>query len=113
MRDGGKRAPRPDKVTNPGYHATGAVAVLRATDPRRRDREDQVVSITPVGGYSGAGKSIIEAYETSRPPASAGTPDDAGTNGLGDAGERAALAAFFAHRPKLLLTFRRNIISSV
>jgi N-acetyl-gamma-glutamyl-phosphate reductase len=58
-----------DKVTNPGCHATGAIALLRPlTDAGLMPREAGV-SITSVSGYSGGGKTMIEAYETGRAPA--------------------------------------------
>ncbi len=57
------------KVTNPGCHATGAIALLRPlTDAGVLPRET-AVSITSVSGYSGGGKAMIEAYETGKAPA--------------------------------------------
>jgi N-acetyl-gamma-glutamyl-phosphate reductase len=60
---------RAKKVTNPGCHATGAIALLRPlTEAGLLPRETQV-SITSVSGYSGGGRSMIEAYETGKAPA--------------------------------------------
>ena len=57
------------KVTNPGCHATGAIALLRPlTDAGLLPRETPV-SIASVSGYSGGGKAMIEAYEAGRAPA--------------------------------------------
>ena len=57
------------RVTNPGCHATGSIALLRPlTDAGLLPRETPV-SIMSVSGYSGGGKSMIEAYETGRAPA--------------------------------------------
>jgi N-acetyl-gamma-glutamyl-phosphate reductase len=57
------------KVSNPGCHATGAIALLRPlVDAGVIARED-VVSIGSVSGYSGGGKSMVEAYESGRAPA--------------------------------------------
>ena len=57
------------KVTNPGCHATGAIALLRPlTDAGVMPRE-MGVSIGSVSGYSGGGKGMIEAYESGKAPA--------------------------------------------
>ncbi len=58
-----------DKVTNPGCHATGAIALLRPLTDAGLMPKDAAVSIGSVTGYSGGGKSMIEAYETGRAPA--------------------------------------------
>ena len=57
------------KVSNPGCHATGAIALLRPLIEARVLPKETPVSITSVSGYSGGGKSMIEAYETGRAPA--------------------------------------------
>jgi N-acetyl-gamma-glutamyl-phosphate reductase len=57
------------KVTNPGCHATGAIALLRPLTDAGLLPKDAPVSITSVSGYSGGGKSMIEAYEAGRAPA--------------------------------------------
>jgi N-acetyl-gamma-glutamyl-phosphate reductase len=57
------------KVTNPGCHATGAIALLRPLTDAGLLPSEARVSITSVSGYSGGGKSMIEAYETGRAPA--------------------------------------------
>jgi N-acetyl-gamma-glutamyl-phosphate reductase len=57
------------KVTNPGCHATGAIALLRPLVEARVLAKEAPVSITSVSGYSGGGKSMIEAYESGRAPA--------------------------------------------
>ncbi len=57
------------KVSNPGCHATGAVALLRPLVDAGLLPRDGAVSIGSVSGYSGGGKSMIEAYETGRAPA--------------------------------------------
>ena len=58
-----------DKVTNPGCHATGAIALLRPLTDAGVMPRDAPVSIGSVSGYSGGGKSMIEAYETGKAPA--------------------------------------------
>ena len=58
-----------DKVANPGCHATGAIALLRPLTDAGVISRDAGVSIGSVSGYSGGGKSMIEAYETGKAPA--------------------------------------------
>jgi N-acetyl-gamma-glutamyl-phosphate reductase len=57
------------KVSNPGCHATGAIALLRPLVDARVLPRDAPVSIGSVSGYSGGGKSMIEAYEAGHAPA--------------------------------------------
>jgi N-acetyl-gamma-glutamyl-phosphate reductase len=57
------------KVTNPGCHATGAIALLRPLTQAGLLPADAAVSVTSVSGYSGGGKSMIEAYESGKAPA--------------------------------------------
>ncbi len=57
------------KVTNPGCHATGAIALLRPLTEAGLIGKDAPVSIATVSGYSGGGKAMIEAYESGRAPA--------------------------------------------
>ncbi len=57
------------KVTNPGCHATGAIALLRPLTDAGLLPAEAAVSIGSVSGYSGGGKAMIEAYETGRAPA--------------------------------------------
>jgi N-acetyl-gamma-glutamyl-phosphate reductase len=56
------------KVSNPGCHATGAIALLRPLVDAGLIAKDGAVSIGSVSGYSGGGKSMIEAYESGRAP---------------------------------------------
>jgi N-acetyl-gamma-glutamyl-phosphate reductase len=57
------------KVTNPGCHATGAIALLRPLVDAGLLAADAHVTIASVSGYSGGGKAMIEAYETGKAPA--------------------------------------------
>jgi N-acetyl-gamma-glutamyl-phosphate reductase len=57
------------RVTNPGCHATGAIALLRPLTDAGLIPRDAPISIGSVSGYSGGGKSMIEAYETGTAPA--------------------------------------------
>ena len=65
----GEAVAKADKVTNPGCHATGAIALLRPLTDAALMPKDAPVSIGSVSGYSGGGKSMIEAYETGKAPA--------------------------------------------
>jgi N-acetyl-gamma-glutamyl-phosphate reductase len=57
------------KVSNPGCHATGAIAILRPLVDAGLIAKDAAVSIGSVSGYSGGGRSMIEAFESGRAPA--------------------------------------------
>jgi N-acetyl-gamma-glutamyl-phosphate reductase len=57
------------KVSNPGCHATGAIALLRPLADSGLIARDTAVSIGSVSGYSGGGKTMIKAYESGRAPA--------------------------------------------
>jgi N-acetyl-gamma-glutamyl-phosphate reductase len=57
------------KVSNPGCHATGAIALLRPLVDARVVPKDWAVSLASVSGYSGGGKAMIEAYESGKAPA--------------------------------------------
>jgi N-acetyl-gamma-glutamyl-phosphate reductase len=65
----GEAVAKADKVTNPGCHATGAIALLRPLTDAGVMPKDAAVSISSVSGYSGGGKAMIEAYETGKAPA--------------------------------------------
>jgi N-acetyl-gamma-glutamyl-phosphate reductase len=65
----GERIRSAAKVTNPGCHATGAIAILRPLTEAGLLPKDFPVSIGSISGYSGGGKSMIEAYESGRAPA--------------------------------------------
>ena len=65
----GEAVAKARKVTNPGCHATGAIALLRPLAEAGLIARDTAVSIGSVSGYSGGGKSMIEAYESGRAPA--------------------------------------------
>jgi N-acetyl-gamma-glutamyl-phosphate reductase len=57
------------KVSNPGCHATGAIALLRPLVVNGLIAERTPVTITSVSGYTGGGKSMIAAYEKGDAPA--------------------------------------------
>jgi N-acetyl-gamma-glutamyl-phosphate reductase len=56
------------RVTNPGCHATGAVALLRPLTDADLIPKDASITIGSVSGYSGGGKAMIELFEGGRAP---------------------------------------------
>jgi N-acetyl-gamma-glutamyl-phosphate reductase len=58
------------RVTNPGCYPTGAIALIRPLVERGLLAPDHPVTVNAVSGYSGGGRSMIEAYETGKAPAS-------------------------------------------
>ncbi len=57
------------KVANPGCYPTGAIALLRPLIDAGLLAPDHPVSINAVSGYSGGGKSMIQAHESTHGPA--------------------------------------------
>ena len=55
-------------VANPGCYATGAIALLRPLVDAGILTPQTPVTINAVSGYSGGGKSMIEAYEKGEAP---------------------------------------------
>lgn len=60
------KAPR---VSNPGCYATGAIALIRPLVDAGLIPKDHPLSLPSVSGYSGGGRSMIEAYEAGQAPA--------------------------------------------
>ena len=58
-----------DRVSNPGCYATGAIALLRPLVDAGLLPNDYPVVLPSVSGYSGGGRSMIEAYESGSAPA--------------------------------------------
>src|SRR4029079_10098987 len=58
-----------DRVANPGCYPTGAIALLRPLVDAGLVPSDYPISVNAVSGYSGGGRSMIEAYETGTAPA--------------------------------------------
>jgi N-acetyl-gamma-glutamyl-phosphate reductase len=56
-------------VANPGCYATGAIALIRPLVDAGLIVPQTALSINAVSGYSGGGKSMIEAYESGKAPA--------------------------------------------
>jgi N-acetyl-gamma-glutamyl-phosphate reductase len=57
------------RVANPGCYSTGAIALIRPLVDAGLLPADHPVAINAVSGYSGGGKSMIEAYEAGQAPA--------------------------------------------
>ncbi|MGL5446821.1 MAG: N-acetyl-gamma-glutamyl-phosphate reductase [Rhabdaerophilum sp.] len=55
-------------VSNPGCYPTGGIALLRPLVDAGLMAADHAVTINAVSGYSGGGKSMIEAYEAGSAP---------------------------------------------
>jgi N-acetyl-gamma-glutamyl-phosphate reductase len=60
---------RADRVANPGCYPTGAIALLKPLVDAGVLPRDYPVTVNAVSGYSGGGRSMIEAYESGRAPA--------------------------------------------
>ncbi|MCU0763090.1 MAG: N-acetyl-gamma-glutamyl-phosphate reductase [Hydrogenophaga sp.] len=57
------------RVANPGCYATGAIAMLRPLIDAGVLPADHAVCLPAVSGYSGGGRTMIEAYESGNAPA--------------------------------------------
>jgi N-acetyl-gamma-glutamyl-phosphate reductase len=57
------------RVTNPGCYPTGAIALVRPLVEAGLLAADYPVTVNAVSGYSGGGRSMIEAYEKGTAPA--------------------------------------------
>jgi N-acetyl-gamma-glutamyl-phosphate reductase len=58
-----------DRVANPGCYATGAIALIRPLIDAGLVTPETPLSLPSVSGYSGGGRSMIEAYERGEAPA--------------------------------------------
>jgi N-acetyl-gamma-glutamyl-phosphate reductase len=69
--DPGQRAAiaNADRVANPGCYPTGAIALIRPLVDAGIIPADYPISVNAVSGYSGGGRSMIEAYEAGTAPA--------------------------------------------
>ncbi|MFI5012716.1 MAG: N-acetyl-gamma-glutamyl-phosphate reductase [Hyphomicrobiales bacterium] len=56
------------KVSNPGCYSTAAIALIRPLVDKGLIPADQALTINAVSGYSGGGKSMIEAHERGDAP---------------------------------------------
>ena len=67
--DQAERIAAPAKVANPGCYPTGAIGLLRPLVEAGLIPPDYPISINAVSGYSGGGKSMIEAHDRDGGPA--------------------------------------------
>src|SRR3954470_20149754 len=58
-----------ERVSNPGCYATGAIALIRPLVDAGLLPRDTPLVLPSVSGYSGGGRSMIEAYESGKAPA--------------------------------------------
>src|SRR6478672_9480841 len=58
-----------ERVGNPGCYATGAIALIRPLVDAGLLPRDHPLSLPSVSGYSGGGRTMIEAYEKNEAPA--------------------------------------------
>ena len=63
-----RRIAEAKNVSNPGCYATGGIALLRPLVDAGLLPPDTPVSVNAVSGYSGGGRSMIEAHEASGGP---------------------------------------------
>lgn len=56
------------RVANPGCYATGAIALIRPLVDAGLIPKDHPLALPSVSGYSGGGRSMIEAYEAGTAP---------------------------------------------
>lgn len=68
---GGQReaVAKANRVANPGCYATGAIALIRPLVDAGLVPVDFPVSLPSISGYSGGGRTMIEAYEAGNAPA--------------------------------------------
>jgi N-acetyl-gamma-glutamyl-phosphate reductase len=67
--DQARRIGTADKVANPGCYPTGAIGLIRPLVAAGLIPPDHPITINAVSGYSGGGKSMIEAHEGDGGPA--------------------------------------------
>ncbi|WP_234193381.1 MULTISPECIES: N-acetyl-gamma-glutamyl-phosphate reductase [Pseudacidovorax] len=58
-----------ERVANPGCYATGAIAIVRPLVDAGLLPKDHPIALPSVSGYSGGGRTMIEAYEAGTAPA--------------------------------------------
>ena len=62
------RVRQASRVANPGCYATGAIALIRPLTDAGLLPRDMPLSLPSVSGYSGGGRSMIEAFEAGQAP---------------------------------------------
>ncbi len=64
----GDAVARADRVANPGCYATGAIAIVRPLIDAGLLSRETPIALPSVSGYSGGGRTMIEAYEKGEAP---------------------------------------------
>ncbi len=64
-----QRVAAASRVANPGCYATGAIALIRPLVDAGLIPADFALTLPAVSGYSGGGRTMIEAYECGQAPA--------------------------------------------
>ncbi|MGO4524648.1 N-acetyl-gamma-glutamyl-phosphate reductase [Microvirga sp. 2MCAF35] len=64
----GEAVAEAERVANPGCYPTGAIALIRPLVDAGLVPADYPISVNAVSGYSGGGRSMIEAYEAGTAP---------------------------------------------
>jgi N-acetyl-gamma-glutamyl-phosphate reductase len=64
-----ERIARATRVANPGCYPTGAIGLIRPLVEAGIIPKDYPITINAVSGYSGGGKSMIQAHDTDHGPA--------------------------------------------
>ncbi|WP_426818097.1 N-acetyl-gamma-glutamyl-phosphate reductase [Winslowiella sp. 2C04] len=63
-----------NRVTNPGCYPTGAITLLRPLTEAGIVPRDYPVNVHAISGYSGSGRSLIDAYEDPQHPQATNAP---------------------------------------
>ncbi len=63
-----KAVAKAKRVSNPGCYPTGGIALIRPLVAAGLIPADHPITVNAVSGYSGGGKSMIEAYEAGKAP---------------------------------------------
>jgi N-acetyl-gamma-glutamyl-phosphate reductase len=63
-----KAVAKAKRVSNPGCYPTGGIALIRPLVEAGLIPTDYPITVNAVSGYTGGGKSMIEAYETGKAP---------------------------------------------
>jgi N-acetyl-gamma-glutamyl-phosphate reductase len=91
------------KVANPGCYPTGAIGLLRPLVEAGLVSRDYPIAINAVTGYSGGGRSMIEAHDREGGPAFAGSFMTSPTPWGAENGSRNL------HRRRRASRFRKNV----
>lgn len=74
VNDQAEKISKAKRISNPGCYPTGAIALLRPLTSAGILPNNYPINIHATSGYSGSGKSLIDAYEDPSHPQSTSTP---------------------------------------